>query len=66
MSRMNFIPALREKLKANLVKQGINERVVDTAFTQWDAGEEPSSPFVRMCFQVFEKIQKEVDAGREP
>ena len=44
MARMNFIPELREKLKTQIEKQGINKRIVQTALDQWDAGQKPSSP----------------------
>lgn len=65
MARMNFVPELREKFKTQIGKQGINPRIVETALEQWDAGSEPSSPYIRACFEVFSKVQAEIDAGKE-
>lgn len=61
--RMKFIPEMKDMMVANLVKQGLTEAQIIRAFEVWEAGDSPRNPIQRGCFEVFETIQKQVDAG---
>ncbi len=61
MKRMTFIPELKGVLVKKLGEQGVNEMTVRRAFEQWEAGDEPRTPWERGCFGAFKYTQEQVE-----
>jgi hypothetical protein len=62
--RMKFIPDLRDAIRSRLLREAgavLTEEIITEAFRKWDAGEEPATPWESGCFEVFRKVQSDVN-----
>lgn len=62
--RTQFIPELKDMIGRNLAAQGVLPVEVMRALEQWEKGAKPVTPTEWACFEVFDTIQKQIDAGR--
>lgn len=61
--RTKFIPEIKDLIGANLAKQGVSPAEVTRALRLWEEGKAPDTPAMGGCFEVFDTIQKQMDAG---
>jgi hypothetical protein len=59
--RMVFIPELREQLLVSLAAQGVHPGDVERALQQWNDGNEPRTLVERGCFDVFRKVESDIN-----
>ena len=59
--RMDFIPAMQDMIKSSLKAQGLDDEIVTESLRKWQAGEEATTPWEVGCFNVFEKVQADIE-----
>jgi len=66
MPRMTLHEAVRDHLVQVLPKQGCPAYVVKDSLTKWNDGRDPVGPMEHACFEVFKKVQADIENQEEP